>query len=257
MNKLENRVALITGGAGGIGTATAKLFAEEGASVMLVDLEKDSLEESKKEIGRDRVEYITADVSKPEEVEKYVKATVEKFGGIDVFFNNAGIEGDVKPVTDYPLESFQKVFDVNVKGAWLGLKYVIPKMKENEYGGSIIITSSVAGLAGTANVSPYVGSKHALIGIMKSVALEVASANIRVNSINPSPVDNRMMRSLEKGFSDDDPEEAKKMFEQMIPLGRYADNMDIAKLALFLASEESAFITGSVHRIDGGMLSST
>lgn len=257
MKRLENKVAIITGGAGGIGSATAKLFLEEGAEVMLVDLDADALEKTKEELDSDRVAYIPADISKPAEVKKFVVTTVDKFGKIDIFFANAGVEGDVKPVTDYPLETFEKVFDVNVKGTWVGLKEVIPIMKENEGGGSIIITSSVAGLAGTANVSPYVGSKHALVGIMKSVALELAASAIRVNSINPSPVDNRMMRSLEEGFSDGKAEESKKMFEKMIPMGRYAKNEEIARLALFLASDDSKFITGSVHRIDGGMLSSS
>jgi NAD(P)-dependent dehydrogenase (short-subunit alcohol dehydrogenase family) len=132
------------------------------------------------------------------------------------------------------------------------MKYVIPLMKS---GGSVIITSSVAGVRGTANVSPYVASKHALLGITKSLALEMAGDNIRVNALNPSPVDNRMMRSLEKGFSPDDAEEAKSQFEQMIPIGRYAENEDIANLATFLASDESSFITGATYMIDGGMTS--
>lgn len=257
MKKLENKVALITGGAGGIGRSTAELFLQEGASVMLVDLNDDELKNIENELSNDgKLAVIKADVSNHEDVKKYVSETVEKFGQIDVFFNNAGIEGVVKPIPEYPVETFDKVFDVNVKGIWLGLKEVIPVMKKNDNGGSIIITSSVAGLAGTANVSPYVGSKHALIGIMKSAALEVASYKIRVNTINPSPVDNRMMRSLEKGFGGEGAEQTKEQFEQMIPLGRYANNEEIADLALFLASDNSRFITGSVHRIDGGMLAS-
>ncbi len=256
MKRLEDKVAVITGGGGGIGSATAEKFLQEGASVMIVDLNEEKLEETSKKLNSERLAYVKADVGKAEEVKNYVDKTKEKFGRIDIFFDNAGIEGDVKPISDYPEETFDRVFKVNVKGVWLGLKYVIPEMKENKDGGSIIITSSVAGLAGTANVSPYVGSKHALVGIMKSAALELAADNIRVNTINPSPVDNRMMRSLEEGFGKEDSEKAKKQFEQMIPLGRYAENKEIADLALFLAGDESAFITGSVHRIDGGMLAS-
>jgi len=141
--------------------------------------------------------------------------------------------------------------DVNVKGVWLGMKHAFPHMKNS--GGSVIITSSVAGLQGTPNVMAYVTSKHATIGAMKVGALEGAEHNIRVNSIHPSPVDNRMMRSLEEGFAPGGAEEAKKGFEQMIPLGRYGKNEEIASLALFLASDESKFITGSTYAIDGGL----
>jgi NAD(P)-dependent dehydrogenase (short-subunit alcohol dehydrogenase family) len=147
---------------------------------------------------------------------------------------------------------YDKVLSVNVKGVWLGLKHAFPHMKENG-GGSVIITSSVAGLQGTPNVMAYVTSKHAVIGSMRVAALEGAEHNIRVNSIHPSPVDNRMMRSLEEGFAPGAAEEAKEGFEQMIPLKRYADNSDIADLVVFLASDESSFITGSTYSIDGGM----
>ncbi|MEE4176499.1 MAG: SDR family oxidoreductase [Bacteroides sp.] len=250
MRKLENKIALITGGAGGIGKAATKKFIGEGAKVLLVDLMEDDLRKVQEEFGSDKLYYIAADVSKTEEVEKYAQKAKELFGKVDVFFNNAGIEGQVKPIGDYPVEEFDKVMAVNVRGVWLGMKFITPLMAD---GGSIIITSSVAGLRGTANVSPYVASKHALNGIARSLALELAGRNIRVNAINPSPVDNRMMRSLEKGFSPDDAENAKSQFEQMIPLGRYAENEDIANLVLFLASEESNFITGAIHSIDGGM----
>jgi NAD(P)-dependent dehydrogenase (short-subunit alcohol dehydrogenase family) len=250
MKRLENKVALITGGAGGIGKAAAKQFIDEGASVMLIDLKEDDLKKAKTELKSEKVFYMAADVSKTENVKNYVQKARDLFGKVDVFFNNAGIEGQVKPITDYPVEEFDKVMAVNVRGVWLGMKFIIPLMKD---GGSIIITSSVAGLRGTANVSAYVASKHALNGITRSLALELAGKNIRVNAINPSPVDNRMMRSLEKGFSPDDAENAKSQFEQMIPLGRYAENDDIANLATFLASDDSSFITGAIHSIDGGM----
>jgi NAD(P)-dependent dehydrogenase (short-subunit alcohol dehydrogenase family) len=257
MKRLKNKVVMITGGAGGIGSTTARLLLDEGASVMLVDINEDELRQTAEHLNdNDRVAFYKADVSIEKDVKDYVDATMEKFGHIDVFFNNAGIEGDVKPITEYPVETFEKVFEVNVKGVWLGLKYAIPAMKKNDDGGSIIITSSVAGLAGTANVSPYVGSKHALVGIMKSAALELAPYKIRVNTINPSPVDNRMMRSLEKGFGGGESGYTRKQFEQMIPMGRYAKNEEIAALVLYLASDDSTFITGSVHRIDGGMLAS-
>jgi NAD(P)-dependent dehydrogenase (short-subunit alcohol dehydrogenase family) len=250
MKRLENKVAVITGGAGAIGKATAEKFLKEGAKVMLVDLKEEDLKDTVNELGTAYASYAVANVTDAADVKSYAEKAKNLYGQVDIFFNNAGIEGVVKPITDYPIEEFDILIGVNVRGVWLGLKYMIPLMRES---GSIIISSSVAGLSGTPNVSAYVASKHAVIGIMRSVALEVAGNNIRVNTINPSPVDNRMMRSLEKGFSPDEAEQAKSQFEQMIPLGRYAKNEDIADLVTFLASDESRFITGTINPIDGGM----
>jgi NAD(P)-dependent dehydrogenase (short-subunit alcohol dehydrogenase family) len=252
MERLKNKTAIITGGSGGIGKATAKIFTQEGAKVLLVDIDKDALIKAKDEIGSSNIDHVVADVTNSKDIANYAKVAKDYLGKVDIFFNNAGVEGQVKPITEYPEEEFQKVMDVNVKGVWLGLKHIIPLMNGSN-GGSIIITSSVAGLMGTANVSPYVASKHATIGIMKSVALECAPKKIRVNTINPSPVDNRMMRSLEDGFAPGKADEAKKSFEQAIPLGRYAKSEEIGELALFLASDESKFITGTIMTIDGGM----
>ncbi len=251
--RLKNKVAVITGGAGGIGKATAERMLEEGAEgILLVDLDQESLDKPKLELDSDKVYTFAADVSKSSDVEGYTKKAIDLFGRIDVLFLNAGIEGEVKPMEQYPEETFDNVIGVNVKGVWLGMKYAFPYMRENG-GGSVIITSSVAGLEGTPNVSAYVTSKHATIGAMKVGALEGAEDDIRVNSIHPSPVDNRMMRSLEEGFAPGAAEEAKNKFEQSIPLGRYGKNEDMADLVLFLASDESEFITGSKFVIDGGM----
>ncbi|MFN3640408.1 MAG: SDR family NAD(P)-dependent oxidoreductase, partial [Flavobacterium sp.] len=219
MKRLENKCAVITGGAGSIGKSTAKLFLEQGAKVLLVDLYEKSLKEAIDELGGKDVNYCVADVTKAAEVKNYADEALKLFGNVDIFFNNAGIEGVVKPVEDYPEEIFDKVIEVNVKGVWLGNKYMSPLMNN---GGSIIMSSSVAGLGGTPNVSAYVISKHAVIGVMRNLALELAPRKIRVNTINPSPVDNRMMRSLEDGFAPSQGDEAKKGFEQTIPLGRYA-----------------------------------
>lgn len=253
MTRLANKVAVITGGSGGIGKVTAKHFLEAGAKVVLVDLSQEALDSTKAELDAlGDVIVVQADVTKEEDVKKYVKEAVAAFGRIDVFFNNAGIEGKVQPITVVSLEDFAKVQHVNVFGVFLGLKHVIPVMT-TQGGGSIINTSSVAGLGGTPGVAPYVTSKHAVIGLTKTAALEVAPANIRVNSIHPSPVNTRMMRSLEAGFAPDNAEAAKEQFAQGIPLGRYGEASDIANLVLFLASDDSAFITGAQYRIDGGM----
>lgn len=250
MTKLVNKVAVITGGSGAIGTATAKLFLEEGARVMLVDINEEALKATVSQLGSENVSFIAANVTKSADVQKYVAHTVDTFGKIDIFFNNAGVEGTVKPVSEYSEEDFDKVIGVNVKGVWLGIKYVLPEMNE---GGSIINTSSVAGLIGFNSMSAYVTSKHAVIGLTRTIAHEAAPRGIRVNSIHPSPVDNRMMRSLEEGYAPGQAAEAKKGFEAAIPMGRYATNDDIAKGVLFLASDDSKFITGSKLVIDGGM----
>jgi len=250
MKKLENKIAIITGGAGSIGKTTAKLFLEEGAKVMLVDLSEDTLKKAVQELKSENVKYCVADVSKAVDVQHYINETIKVFGKIDVFFNNAGIEGVVKPITEYPEEVFDKVISVNVKGIWLGNKYALPQMKD---GGSIIMTSSVAGILGFAGLSAYVTSKHAVVGIMRTTAIEAAPRKIRVNSVHPAPVNNRMMRSIEESASAGHAEEVKKQFEAIIPLGRYAEPIEIAKLVLFLASDDSQYITGTTQIIDGGL----
>ncbi|MCH7414686.1 SDR family oxidoreductase [Belliella sp. R4-6] len=247
---LQGKMALITGGSGGIGLATARKFLDLGvAGIMLVDLSEDELQKAKDSLKSEKVYIHAADVSRSEEVEAYTNEAYKVMGKIDILFLNAGIEGVVCALTELSEEVFDKVISVNVKGVWLGMKFGFPHMKN---GGSVIITSSVAGLRGTAKMMAYTASKHATIGVMKVAALEGAPMNIRVNSVHPSPVDNRMMRSLEEGFAPGAGDEVKKGFEQMIPLGRYAVNEDISNLVSFLASDQSQFITGATYVIDGG-----
>ena len=250
MNKLKNKVAIITGGAGGIGKATAKLFLAQGAKVMLVGRTEQTLKKAIDEFDSANIAYCVADVSKSKDTKNYVNETVSKFGEIDVFFNNAGIEGSSKSITEYPEDIFDQVIAVNLKGVWLGCQYVIPKMSD---GGSVIITSSVAGIKGFKGLGAYVASKHAVVGIMRTAALENADRNIRVNTIHPGPVNTRMMRDIEKEISPNDPKEAKKAFEAGIPFGRYAEANEIAELVVFLASNQSKYITGTMQVIDGGM----
>ena len=248
---LQGKYAIITGGSGGIGKATAKLFLNEGAAgVLLVDLSEKNLEEAKIELADQRVHTYPANVSKASEVKAYTEKAMELFGKLDIVFLNAGTEGVVKTLTDYSEEEFDLVMNVNVKGVWLGMKYAFPYMEKS--GGSILITSSVAGVRGTAKMIAYTASKHAVIGAMRVAAKEGAPYNIRVNTIHPGPVENRMMRSLEDQFAPGSGAEVKKGFESMVPLGRYAMNEDIAHMAVFLASENAKYITGAVHMVDGG-----
>jgi NAD(P)-dependent dehydrogenase (short-subunit alcohol dehydrogenase family) len=253
MARLKNKVVLITGAAGGIGSATAELFLKEGASVLLADIDEDKINDLSDKVDQpDKIASIKCDVSSLEDNITAVKKAVDHFGGLDIVVANAGIEGEVKPIVDYPVDTFNKVLDINVKGVFYAIKAAFPELKKRG-GGSFIITSSVAGLMGTGNMSAYTTSKHAVIGLMREAAKEGALHNIRANTVNPAPVNNRMMRSLESGFSPDNSEDAKEQFEAMIPLQRYAENGDVAKLMLFLASDESSYITGTVNPVDGGM----
>ena len=251
MGRLEEKVAVITGGAGGIGIAAAKRFVAEGAKVLLVDLDEQALVEASNEVGSNVSAYCVADVSQKADTERYVQQAVDVFGGVDIYLANAGIEGLVTPFLEQTEAMFDQVMAVNVKGVWLGVQAMFPVMQARG-GGSIIITSSVAGIKGASMLAPYVTSKHAVVGLMRSAALAGAEHHIRVNTVNPSPVEPRMMRSLEAGMMPDDLNAAHDMMSANIPLGRYAEPADIANMMLFLASDEGAFMTGGVYMADGG-----
>lgn len=253
MGRLDGKVAVITGGAGGIGKAAGKRFVEEGADVLLVDLDEQALAEACTEIGSNRVSYFVADVTSAEDNQAMMQCATERYGGVDAFLANAGIEGDVASILDYDEKRFDQVMAVNVKGPFLGLKAAAPALAARG-GGSVVITSSVAGLRGAPGVTPYVTSKHAVIGMMKSAALEFAGQNIRVNTVNPSPVETRMMRSLEEGMAPGAAADAKARMEASIPLGRYAEPEDIANIMLFLVSDDAKFVSGSVYLADGGSM---
>ena len=252
MDRLQDKVAIITGGTGGIGLATARLFAREGAHVVLVDLDQALLDAAVADLGDDKASAVVADVSDAEQVEGYVQAAIECHGHIDVFFANAGIEGAVQTITEYPIDVFDRVMAVNVRGVWLGLKYVIPEMAKHD-GGSIILTSSMGGLRGMPRVSPYIASKHAVVGIMRSAAIETAKHGIRVNTINPGPIVTRMIDAIEEGYAPGATQIVRDKMESSLPMRRYGEPEEVARLALFLASDESSYCTGTTFPIDGGM----
>jgi NAD(P)-dependent dehydrogenase (short-subunit alcohol dehydrogenase family) len=250
MSRLKGKVAIITGAAGGIGKTAAKLFVREGAQVLLVDRDVDALRALCLELGP-LTRFQEADVSHPGDNMRCTEAAVAHFGGVDILFANAGIEGEVCPLTELSPEIFEKVWSVNVMGVFLGIKYAAPAMAKRG-GGSIVITSSIAGLVGSRGLGAYVSSKHAVIGLARTAALELAPQHIRVNTIHPGPIDNRMMRSIEDQASPGHADDVKHGFEAQVALGRYGTNEEIANLALFLASKESSYCTGSQFVADGG-----
>ncbi|MGE3539142.1 MAG: SDR family NAD(P)-dependent oxidoreductase [Candidatus Tectimicrobiota bacterium] len=259
MDRLAGKVAVITGGAGGIGRAAAQLFTQEGAQVLLVDRQEAALQSIVAALPAEVASYVVADVTQPLEAERYIQTALERYQGIDILLANAGIEGVVQPLTDYPVEVFDQVMAVNVRGVWLGLKYGIPAMRARG-GGSIVITSSVAGIRGSAGMTAYTTSKHAVIGLMRVAAVECAAWGIRVNTVNPAPIETRMMRSLEEMRAEQlagaSAEQVKDRHAARIPLKRYGEPEEVARLMLFLASDESRFCTGGVYMVDGGISAS-
>jgi NAD(P)-dependent dehydrogenase (short-subunit alcohol dehydrogenase family) len=252
MGKLDGKVAIITGGGGGIGSAAAQLFAAEGGQVMLVDLDEAVLEKTVADIGAEQAAYTKADVTDAAQTQAYVAATVERFGGVDIVLLNAGTEGKLYSIADMPVEMFDKVQAVNVRGVFLGLKYAMPAMSQRG-GGSIVITSSTAGIRAVSGMSAYVTSKHAVVGLMRTAALEGAADDIRVNTVNPSPIDTRMMSSIEEQRGLPTGDRSNRPMAKFTPLQRYGEPEEVAKLMLFLGSDDSSFCTGGVYMVDGGV----
>lgn len=249
----SDKVVLITGAGGGIGGATAARLAGRGVRLVLVDLDRDRLNAARLAVENDAGAVITveADVTDEAQVDGYVQAALDRFGRIDGFFNNAAYEGLIHPLVDYPLEDFQRVFDINVKGVFLGLRAVLRVMAAQPGGGSIVNVSSQAGLRGVSNLAAYSASKHAVIGLSTSAALEVATNDVRVNTVCPGPTSTPMLRKLEDTIraQGGNPES----FLERIPVGRYGRPDEIACLVAWLLLDSPAFLTGAVLPIDGGM----
>jgi NAD(P)-dependent dehydrogenase (short-subunit alcohol dehydrogenase family) len=252
MGILNGKICIVTGGAGSIGLASAALFLKEGARVMLVGHNEANLARAAKTLNAslDVLETIKANVADAQETQKYINHTVARWGKIDVLFSHAGISGVVKPITEYPEDIFDAVMAVNVRGSFLACKYGLPKMNDN---GSIIITSSIMGVTADAGVCAYATSKHALIGLMRSVAKEAASRNIRVNVLAPGPIGNSFQSKIEERLTEIIGQDGTEFLNHIIPLGRHGHAEEVAQMVLFLASDRSSFSTGSVFMADGGM----
>lgn len=217
----------------------------------MVDLNKEALEKAVQEAGIKDALLLAANVTNEDEVKKYVDATVEKYGRIDSFVNNASINGDFANIVDQTVDNYKNVLDVNVIGVFLGLKYVMKLMIEQK-SGSIVNLASNGGLLGASGMSAHVASKHAVIALNKTAALEGAEHGIRSVAVCPSGVDTQMMRSIETNAMPGHEEEAKAVFAATVPMNRYAEASEIADLITFLASDKASFISGSYYRIDGG-----
>ena len=246
------KVALVTGGGNGIGRATSVAFARHGAKVVVVDRDSAGAQATTGIIRQNGGEAIavTADVVKADDVKAYVKAAIDTYGRIDCFFNNAGIEGKLAPTAEYDEAMFDTVIGVNVKGVFLGLRHVLPEMIR-QGGGAVVNTASVAGLVATPGMPAYVASKHAVIGLTKTAAGEVARQGIRVNAVCPGPVDTRMIHSLEAQLNPADPASVGQRYQSAIPIGRYVTPEEIANTVLFLCSDLASAITGAQYVVDG------
>ena len=242
---MQAKTAIITGGGSGFGREVALKLAQKGVNISVVDLSKENGEETVrlcKELGGNAF-FISADVSKVEDVKNYVAKTMERFGKIDLFFNNAGISGSGVRTIECSVEEFDSIVDVNLKGVFYGLKYVVTEMLKTG-GGAIVNTSSLGGLVGLPTLGAYSATKHAVIGLTKTIAGEYGRENIRINAIAPGTNETPMVKAF--------PKEAIKAMADAVPMGRLGQPHEVADVVCFLLSDEASYIHGAVISIDGG-----
>ena len=242
---LKGKVAIVTGGASGIGRATAILFAREGAKIVIADYNPKGSQETREMIKEEggKATFIETDVSKPGDVERMVEETVRIYGRLDILFNNAGI-GETAKVTEASLDHWERVLAINLRGVFLGCKYAIPKMIENG-GGSIIDNASILAEVGFSEAAAYSASKHGVVGLTKTIALDYAADGIRANTVCPGFIRTPMVT---EGLD----QQTREYIATLHPLARMGEPEEVAEAALFLASERSSFITGTCLFVDGG-----
>lgn len=244
MKQLENKVAIVTGGASGIGKAIVELFVKEGAKVVIADLNEDWGSKLAESLGEATV-FVKADSSLPEDNKKLVDIAVEKFGALHIAVNNAGIGGDAATVGDYSLESWKKVIDINLNGVFYGMHFQLPEIEK--VGGSVINMASILGQVGFANSSAYVAAKHGVVGLTKSAGWEYGTRGVRINAIGPGFISTPLVdNNLDK--------DALTYLETQHAMQRLGKSEEVAELALWLASDKSSFVTGSYYPVDGGYL---
>lgn len=259
MKKLENKVIVITGAGMGLGLAAATEAAKQGAKLSLIDYNEKALNDAKQSILKKHpeatIKTIVADVSKEDAVKAYVDETVKAFGRIDGFYNNAGIEGKQTPMTDYDVEVFKKVIDINLMGVFYGMRYIIPVMKGQGYG-RIVNVASVGGIRGVLNQTPYVASKHAVSGITKNAALEYGRDGITTNAIAPGAILTPMVAEAFRQVNPDDPKKAEAEYAAANPTKRLGLPEEVAKVVVFLLSDDASYLNGQTIAIDGGQSNS-
>jgi NAD(P)-dependent dehydrogenase (short-subunit alcohol dehydrogenase family) len=242
---MQRKTAIITGGGSGFGREVALQLTKKGTNVSVVDISKENGEETARlcrELGGEAI-FVQADVGKVEDVKKYVEHTVNTFGKIDLFFNNAGISGSGVRTIECSIEEFNSIVDVNLKGVFYGLKFVISEMLKTG-GGVVVNTASLGGLVGMPTLGVYSATKHAVIGLTKTIAGEYGRENIRINAIAPGTNETPMVKAY--------PKEAIEMMAEAVPMGRLGQPHEVANVVTFLLSEESSYIHGAVISIDGG-----
>jgi len=248
MKQIENKVAIITGGASGIGKAIALLYAAQGAKIVVTDVDEKGGNEAVAKIkaaGGEAI-FMKADTANPDDSKSTVEHAVAHFGGLHIAVNNAGIGGPLMPTGDYPIDGWDKVIAINLSGVFYGMRYQIPAMLASG-GGSIVNVASILGKVGSPGSPAYVAAKHGVIGLTEAAALEYAKQNIRINSIGPGYIVTPLLTNALSA-------EVMKSLETLHPMGRLGTSEEVAELALWLNSDKSSFVTGSYYNVDGGYL---